>query len=328
MLFWHLALVLVTSALLHAKSTATVAMLALSMLAVVGVIQFFVWPTLGGSVQDGIFTSHWMYASLLLRGGTEALRGDGYPVRVHPVLGCLATVALLVIAAHEIHFTHMHAFHNWVHLLIYAIGAMLAFSTGADALAMRVAACCCVRGDEDERRARAASFVRSARKVSDVGGWCAMGLLLVGHVHDPAPLSVALHAAFGYFLMGLGAATFLCSLAHDVLPHDHPVCGSMRRVHALAWLLTGGITITMCLVRYATPSGAFQQYLTSRGIVPMSHFEEASVYLAATILACAVHVALLHLTSPAATLHAYPVTSPLKPSRQARVDEEAVPLRE
>ena len=43
--------------------------------------------------------------------------------------------------------------------------------------------------------------VRAMRKVVEPCCWFAMGLLLVGHVHDSIPLSMALHATFGCFLM-------------------------------------------------------------------------------------------------------------------------------
>ena len=127
-----------------------------------------------------------------------------------------------------------------------------------------------------------------------------MGMLLVGHVHDPSPLSVGLHATFGYFLICLGGAVLLCSFTHDLLPHAHPMCHTMRMVHAFAWLLTGGITVTMCVVKYGTPTGAFKAYLTSRGIEAATDFEELSTYIALTVLGCAVHLAFLMMSSPAA----------------------------
>jgi hypothetical protein len=295
---FHALLIAATAVFLHVRQPCNVGITAVVMLAIAGVIQFFVWPSLGGSIVDGVFTSHWMYAAILLRGGTEALRGDGYPVCVHPAIACVAVMALVFIALHEIHFTHLHAFHNWVHLLIYCTGALIAFGTGAARLAEKVAGCCSCDA------LAAVALTRSIRKVADPAGFSAMGLLLVGHVHDPAPLSVGLHATFGYFLMLLGAAIFVCSLAHDVLPADSPACAALRRVHAFAWLLTGGITITMCAVKYGTPQGAFKAYLESHSIRPSSNLEELSAYTALTILGCVVHLVLLHLSSPALAMSA------------------------
>ena len=217
----------------------------------------------------------------------------------------------------------MHAFHNWVHVIIYTIGAMLALLTGVGSVVSGLT------DDDEASQARAAGAVLSIRQFADPAAWFAMGLLLVGHVHDPAPLSVGLHTTFGYFLMMLGLAVFLCSLIHDVLPFQSAVCSTMRSVHALAWLLTGGITITMCVVKYGTPHGAFKAYLDGRGIHPMSDFEELSAYTSATLLGCVLHLALLHWSSPQleAPKHLATMTAPAQelncPEAVSLMEEES-----
>ena len=307
---WQLILAAVTALLLHAQRPSTVMLLGIVLLGIAAYAQFIAWPAMGGTTSDGLFTSHWMYGTLLLRAGTEALRGDGGPIRVHPALGGFAVVVLCVIAVHEIHVTHLHMFHNYVHILIYTIGATIAFSSCAEHVAAARctrAVCglsqCCARANEeskteDSHAADAAARVRAIRTFADPACFFAMGLVLIGHEHDHNPLSVRFHTTFGYFLMTLAASIFLCALAHEVLPQQSPARATMRRLHAFAWLLTGGITMAMCVVKYWTPHGGFKEYLDATGIFPQTDFEEASTYIAATVLLCALHLALLHLTTP------------------------------
>lgn len=290
MTHWFVVLTIALAGLLHATRVLSVVFFVFVSLALVGYIQFFVWD----DRADGLFTGHWMYMMLILRAGTEVLRGDGYPLQVHPLLGGGAAVTLAVIMYHETVVTHLHMFHNYVHMTIYSCGVALACSAISEQTAAR-----CI-GES------AATSVRSVRKFFDPCCFVAMGLLLISHAHDPAPLSIALHSTFGYLLLVLAAACFLCALCHDVLPFSSPACEAMRSFHALGWILTGGITFTMCIVQYLTPSGGFAAYLVKRGIHASTTFEEASAYIAATVLGSSVHLALLHCSTRAmrATAHA------------------------
>lgn len=282
MAWWFVALTAVLTLTLHARTVKMIGVgWALTMM-LVGYIQFFVWD----DWRNGLFTSHWMYMTLLLRAGTEALRGDGYPVSVHPVLGTIAALALGFIALHETMVTHLHAFHNYVHVTIYATGLSIALGASSQ------------RATEWFYGEAAGLRVRAIRQFLDPAFYFSMGLLLVGHQHDPAPLSMGLHATFGYFLITLGCASFLCSLVHDVLPAEHPACAAMRRMHAFGWILSGGITYTMCAVQYLTPGGGFKSYLDASGIRAKTDFEELVTYVAATVLGCSFHLALLHLSTP------------------------------
>ena len=310
---WFVACSLVLAVVLHASRLATICVGLVVTMALMGVIQFHVWY----DWRDGIFTSHWIYMTLLLRAGTEALRGDGYPIRLHPGLGLLAAILISFIAVHETLVTHLHAFHNYVHLTIYATGLILALSTSTE----QAAAACF--------GASAAARVRSVRQFLDPSCLFAMGLLLIGHQHDPAPLSIALHTTFGYCLVALGGAIFACSLVHDVFPRASAVCAAMRRLHALGWILTGGITYTMCVAQYFTPkpTGGLKSALDALGIRAKTSFEEATTYVAATVLGSSVHLALLVLSSPrdpgdAPTPthegHALAATRAAKPSEESK----------
>ena len=220
------ALTVVLAILLHARTGQTIAVAFLLTGLLIAVIQFVVWddPT------DGLFTSHWMYMTLLLRAGTEALRGDGYPVNVHPMLASCAVLLLGIISAHEAIVTHFHNFHNYVHTVIYMVGLVIAFGAGSQRAAERCFG------------AAAALRVRTVRQFVDPSLYFALGLLLVGHQHDPSRLSIALHTHFGYFLMALACVSLACGLSHDVLPCSHPACAAMRRLHAFAWQLVRSAT--------------------------------------------------------------------------------------
>jgi len=277
----YFALTVLLAVTLHASRTAIISASLLATLGLIGYAQFFIWE----NWRDGIFTSHWLYMTLLLRAGTQALRGDGFPVKAPPTLGVVATIVLCIIAVHETVVTHLHAFHNYVHITLYISGALLAHSSCSEQLATGCFG------------AAAALRVRSVRVLSDPAILFAMGLLLIGHQHDPAPLSVALHSTFGYCLVALATCCFLCSLVHASLPRESPACDLMRSLHALAWILTGAVTYTMCAVTYLTPHGGFKAYLDSTGIKAKTNEEEALTYVAATVLGSAFHLALLHWSS-------------------------------
>lgn len=279
---WFAALTVVLSVVLHAHTVKTISVGWLCTMLLVAYYQFFAL----GDRSNGTFTGHWMYMILLLRAGTEALRGDGYPVSVHPVLGVLGTLALCFVAGHEIYVTNMHAFHNYVHITIYTTGMAIALGASSQL------------ATEWYAGAAAALRIRAIRQFLDPALYFSMGLLLVGHQHDRAPLSIYLHTTFGYFLITLGCSCFLCSLVHDMLPAEHLACAAMRRLHAFAWILTGGITFTMCAAQYLTPHGGFKHCLDEFGIKATTDFEEACTYVAATVLGCSFHLALLHLSTP------------------------------
>ena len=65
----YFALTVVLAVTLHASRTATISMALLATLGLIGYVQFFIWE----NWRDGIFTSHWMYMTLLLRAGTQEL---------------------------------------------------------------------------------------------------------------------------------------------------------------------------------------------------------------------------------------------------------------
>lgn len=67
----------------------------------------------------------------------------------------------------------------------------------------------------------------------------------------------------------------------------------MKISYGQAWILTGGITYTMCVAQYLTPHGGFKSYLDSRNIHAKTDFEEATTYVSATILGCTLHLVLL-----------------------------------
>lgn len=290
MLPWFLALTAALTVMLHASRVSTISMGFCATLLLIGYIQFFIWD----NWRDGIFTSHWMYMTLLLRAGTQALRGDGYPVTVSPLLGLLATSLLVFIATHETVVTHLGAFHNYVHLTLYLCGALLALSACSEHL---VTSSCCSCLTMMSGGNAIAARIRNIRVLTDPALLFAMGLLLIGHQHDPNPLSVALHSTFGYFLMALALCCFLCSLMHASLPHSSAACELMRSLHSFAWILTGGVTYTMCVAKYYTPSGGLKSYLDERHIIAKTGFEEATTYIAATVLGSSFHLALLHCSS-------------------------------
>ena len=287
---WFAAIVAATTFLLHVRTTCMIFVGIALLLSAIAYAQVTIFH-----VTDGLFTSHWMYATLFLRAGTEALRSDGGLVSVHPSLGLTAVFILLMIGVHEIIVTHLHMFHNYVHLLIYTVGASLALSASSERL---LDMCCPASPAVGQRwKSRKARALSPIRQIIDPVGFCAMGLILLGHVHDPTPLAISFHSAFGYTAIILGMSIFFCALAHDIMPFESRACATMRRVHSYAWILTGNATIAMCVVMYL-PGGGFKGYLMSRNINPGSNFEESSTYLAATGLFSAIHLALLHLSSP------------------------------
>mmetsp|Transcript_83367 Transcript_83367/g.166428 ORF Transcript_83367/g.166428 Transcript_83367/m.166428 type:complete len:181 (-) Transcript_83367:131-673(-) len=126
-----------------------------------------------------------------------------------------------------------------------------------------------------------------------------MGLLLIGHVHDTHPIALYLHKALGFSFIGLGVVVFLCALMHQVLPRRSTACEAMRALHALAWLLPGGLTLAMCVVLYAVDnSRGLHAELEQREVRPATTWEADMVYTAAVLLICAFHLGLLIILQP------------------------------
>jgi hypothetical protein len=286
---WLMVLTIVLTVALHASRTRTIILAFTLQLILLGLLQFVV-----RGQEAGLFVSHWMYGSVLLRAGTEALRSKCGLVQVSPASGLLAVAMLVGITVNEVVVTRLNSFHNHVHMLIYSLGAAVALSACAESLVGYV-----FRATRTQQADFAVRSVRPIRQVFDPACFFAMGLVLLGHEHDHYPLAIRFHTAFGLFLINLALSIFLCSIAHDALPPDSAVCATMRRAQSFAWLLTGGITMAMCVVLpYLSQHYGFKPYLESRRIQPQTIFEEATAYVAATIFLCAVHLALLQLSSP------------------------------
>ena len=208
---WFAAIVAATT-FLHVRTTCMIFVGIALLLSAIAYAQVTIFH-----VTDGLFTSHWMYATLFLRAGTEALRSDGGLVSVHPSLGLTAVFILLMIGARDYRDTSAHV-HNYVHLLIYTVGASLALSASSERL---LDMCCPASPAVGQRwKSRKARALSPIRQIIDPVGFCAMGLILLGHVHDPTPLAISFHSAFGYTAIILGMSIFFCALAHDIMPFE------------------------------------------------------------------------------------------------------------
>ena len=84
--------------------------------------------------------------------------------------------------------------------------------------------------------------LRRVRSVNDPAVLFGVGVLFVGHTHDPSPVSFLWHKVMGVLLCLL-ALTQCGAIGLGALPRDAPLLLNVRRFHAFMWILNGATWI-------------------------------------------------------------------------------------
>ncbi len=232
--------------------------------------------TIVARATSGAWAAHWCPGLILNAAGARVIEGDGGPLKVRFWVSLLGVALFMgTIIAESVVLNGLQRFYNWVHMLLYTIGAVLSLGGG-----LHEPLTCC--GCE-----RTASTVAMLRCVLDPLCFAALGAIFI--VLEPLrdPLATFYHAILGRLLIVLGLAIHLCSLTHHVMPREHMFATTMRLVHALAYMLPGCWMMQMSIMMYSSFDGGLVKKLRAAGIKADTGIEEAGALFALNLLVSA-----------------------------------------
>jgi len=180
---------------------------------------------IGGLYQiriNGVPTEFWAHIlfGLVLASATGyVLRGDGGPLAIRHYHGVILVVVAISILVGEVHATHIGSVHSFAHVVIVTL--MLSIGLAA-----------AVAGSRPPSKK-----IATIRALHDSVALAGIGLTLMRHLHDTAPLSVRVHQVQGIGLILLGASTLVSSLVHARLPRDDAAATLVRLCCAMLWCL-------------------------------------------------------------------------------------------
>uniref|UniRef100_A0A7S3BHH6 Uncharacterized protein n=1 Tax=Haptolina ericina TaxID=156174 RepID=A0A7S3BHH6_9EUKA len=173
----------------------------------------------------GSFGGHFLPGTLIVRVGRVVLQSEeGGLVHIPFAFAVVGATGFGLIIVGELVTAGISHFYNWVHLMMYSVGAALSLSMGMEDVTART------------KSRVAAVRVRNLRAVCDPLLLAASGALQWTHVHDQLPMAVMMHTTLGKLLVTLAAVQLLSSLAHERSPANGGACTILRILHASCWV--------------------------------------------------------------------------------------------
>ena len=136
----------------------------------------FVQQTLIARKVEGAFFGHLMPGIVLCTAGSRAILSEGGPTNVSALSGALGVAVFLGIIGGEYLTSGASRFYNWIHYLIYVLGAGLCLSAGLEDLAWR--------------RTLPVAEIRRCRQVADPALLVGLGALMRARARASSRLPV------------------------------------------------------------------------------------------------------------------------------------------